>query len=95
MFGVLTSYTDIKYKRAYNKTILAFIAIGIGIQTASVILDTTIFPHTMANFVMTVAVSLLFYALKIWAAGDAKVFIAMVLLIPLPMYMLGDEILFP
>jgi hypothetical protein len=72
-----------------------FFLIGLGIQTTSIILDSTIFLRAMVNVVMTVAVSILFYSLRIWAAGDSKLFISMVMLIPFQLYGINDDAFFP
>jgi hypothetical protein len=95
LLGILSSYSDIRYKKAYNKTVVTFFLIGLGIQTVSIILDSTIFLHALVNIVMTITVSILFYSLRIWAAGDSKLFISMVMLIPFQLYGINDNALFP
>jgi preflagellin peptidase FlaK len=95
LLGALSSYSDIRYKKSYNKTVFTFFLIGLGIQTASIVLDSTIFLHALVNIVMTIAVSILFYLLKIWAAGDSKLFISMVMLIPFQIYGINDDAFFP
>lgn len=93
--GVLTSYSDIKYKKAFNKQIIIFLMAGIGVQVCSVILDASVWRSTILNCGLTILISILFYALRIWAAGDSKLFIAMILLIPYPLYMTEKSVFFP
>jgi hypothetical protein len=95
LLGTLSSYSDIRYKKSYNKTAFLFSLIGLGIQTASVVMDSTIFLQTLVNIIMTIVVSILFYSLRIWAAGDAKLFISMVMLIPFPLYKINSDAFFP
>lgn len=93
--GALTSYSDIKYKKAFNRQIMAFLLIGICVQVCSVILDASIWCSAILNCVLAIVISILFYALRIWAAGDSKLFITMILLIPYPLYMVEKSVFFP
>lgn len=93
--GALTSYSDIKYKKAFNKQVFIFLVAGVGVQICCMILDVSVWYSTILNCGLTILLSILFYALRIWAAGDSKLFIAMILLIPYPLYMVENGIFFP
>lgn len=93
--GILTSYTDIKYKKAFNRQIVVFGVVGICVQVFSILLDSSTWRLTILNCALTFVTSILFYALKIWAAGDSKLFITMIFLIPYPLYMVEKYVFFP
>ena len=95
LLGTITSYTDIKYKKAYNRQLFVFLIIGIGIQIASVAIKDVSWKATSFNILLTVITSIIFYWTKIWAAGDSKLYIAMVLLISHPLYMVAESVYFP
>ena len=95
LFGGITSYSDIRFKKAYNKHLLVFLPLGIGIQVASLILNPELLVWTVVNIVTTACVSVMFYFQRIWAAGDAKLFTIMILLIPYQFYSFASKTIFP
>ena len=86
IFGFITSYTDIRYKKAYNKVLIFFIPAGLGIQIASMVMSSDIAPMIIANMLAAIIISAVFYTFQIWAAGDAKVFMIVVSLIAYRLY---------
>ena len=95
ILGILTSYSDIKYKKAFNRQIVIFFVLGLCVQGCSIILDPSIWRSAILNCALTLGISITFYALRVWAAGDSKLFITMILLIPYPLYMVEDGVFFP
>ena len=93
--GILTTYTDIRYHKARNKHLLIFAVLGVMIQNANCILFPDTILLSLENIILTFAVSVAFYALKIWAAGDAKLFSVMVMLMPYCMYKESFHMSFP
>lgn len=92
IFGLIMSYTDIKYKKAYNKFVLLFMTIGVAIQAVSILLCEEYSWQIALNFISISLISVLFYVFKIWAAGDAKVAIVMSLLLSYSVYGKQKEI---
>ena len=86
IFGFITSYTDIRYKKAYNKVLIFFMPAGLGIQISSIVMSSDIAPMIIANMFAAIIISAVFYAFQIWAAGDAKVFMIVVSLIAYRLY---------
>lgn len=86
------SYTDIKYKKAYNKIVLLFMPIGVAIQAVSILLCKEYSWQIALNLISIFSISVLFYVFKIWAAGDAKVAIVMSLLLSYDVYGKQKEI---
>ena len=86
IFGFITSYTDIRYKKAYNKVLIFFMPAGLGIQISSMVMSSDIVPMIIANMLAAIIISAVFYARQIWAAGDAKVFMIVVSLIAYRLY---------
>jgi len=87
--GIATTYTDIVSHKIENRTILLALTISLimnliiafsGITTAKYIL------HFSSNFVLSVIIGFWAWHAKMWSAGDAKLFIAFVSLVPLIFY---------
>ncbi len=95
LLGTVSTYTDIKFKKAYNWQIVVFLIIGVGIQIAGVIAHEVSIGVTVINLLLTFIISVIFYMSKIWAAGDSKLFFTMILLISYPLYMTERIVLFP
>ena len=93
VFGLLMSYTDIRYKKAYNKFVVFFMPIGVAIQVLSILLSNEYFSQIVLNLTLISLISILFYVFRVWAAGDAKVTIVMMLLISYNIY--GKQKLIP
>lgn len=94
------SYTDLRYNRIKNGALLKFCAIGLVLQT---VLYGCFRQDAVVYYIITiliiVAISLVMYALHIWAAGDSKFMILLGLLIPPSAkesgMMITNEILIP
>ena len=76
--GLRASWTDLHTNKVYNKDIILFLIIGFVIQTSSIIFFGTeyLLPWVIAFFFICV-LAYSFYVSHIWAAGDAKLIIAL------------------
>lgn len=94
--GVVSSITDFKNKKIYNKNIIW--AIAISIFTYLVLwkqIEIIYIKNYIINLGISIVISFLFFYLKIWAAGDAKLFIAIVFMIPYEIYEVKVKNVFP
>lgn len=94
--GVLSSISDIKYGKIYNKMVLLAFIIGLPL----IVINYLVFSKDISiiyiiNLLISAIIGFLFYNLRIWAAGDGKLWILIVYLMPLSMYMTSDNNLFP
>lgn len=93
--GVITAYTDIRFHKAKNVHMFIFMMLGIGIQILSALIEPADSIKSLMNIGFTFGTAISFYAAKIWAAGDAKLFATMVMLIPISVYSIRESIIFP
>ena len=81
--GILSSYTDIKYKVIRNRHLLWCAALTLIIYAYLQISHKTTFnANLLVNFLIGATIAYLFYYLKMWGAGDGKLFIVFSLLMP-------------
>lgn len=75
ILGIVSSVTDLKNKKIYNKNIIVALFIS---AISYVILYKQIeikyIPNFTLNLIISMLISFAFYYFKIWAAGDAKLF---------------------
>jgi hypothetical protein len=101
--GIVTSYSDIKYKKIRNKYVimtLIYAVLSLLIATGyAYYKGSGINPHYLILFLTNIGVSLLFGVLlwisHLWSAGDAKLFLAYAALVPLKFYKWGSIGIFP
>lgn len=96
ILGIISSITDFKDKKILNKNIITAIIIS----TITYILFTRqieldYIKNYFINLVISIIISFAFYYFKIWAAGDAKLFIAIVFMIPFEVYEVDKNNIFP
>ena len=92
--GVVSSITDFKNKKIYNKNII--IAVGLsGLTYLIFFKQIENLQSYLINLIITIIISFIFFYLKIWAAGDAKLFLAIVFMIPFELYEVSDKNIFP
>ena len=94
--GIISSITDFKNKKIYNKNII--IAISISILTYLFLwhqIETIYIKNYFINLFISLIIAFLFFYFKIWAAGDAKLFIAIVIMIPYEIYEVDTDNVFP
>jgi Flp pilus assembly protein protease CpaA len=92
--GIVSSYTDIKFRKIKNKHLIFFFIAGVVIHIillfqSKMILNKAFF----LNFLTGLGIGLLSYFWGLWAAGDAKLFIVYVFLMPYSKY--SQNLLFP
>lgn len=94
--GIVSSITDFKEKKIYNKYIL--MAVGLSLLTYIIFYKEIEFYYLgnyLLNLVITALISFLFFYFKIWAAGDAKLFLAVIMMIPYQLYEVEIKNIFP
>lgn len=96
LLGVRATYTDIRWHKVFNKDLTIFLIAGIAMQgTYFIMLGTGSLFRYFINWVLCLLFSYLFYIFHIWAAGDAKLFSLVALLVPYKIYGALDLELFP
>lgn len=92
----LSSYTDIKEGKIYNKHIMVFLSIGIIVQLVYlIIMNRALVNLYIVNLGSTIIFSILIYFFGIWSAGDAKLVITIITLIPMEIYNVNSKNIFP
>ncbi len=92
----IATVTDLKYGKIYNKMIIILGLIGAPLVTTLYgFLNKDLLLQFIINFSITIMLSLLFYAFKIWAAGDAKLMALLVFLLPYSYYYSYEGMYFP
>ncbi len=94
--GITTSYTDIKYNKIRNQIIIIAALYAIIAYVLTYVLShfnliqyNFSFGEVIINLIFAVLVAFLLFVTNIWTAGDGKLLIAFVLLLPLSAYNLG------
>ncbi len=82
ILGVLSTITDIRFHKVKNAHIVFFVCLGISLQVVTAVLDSTLLFPLIINLFLAGCISIALYALKIWAAGDAKLCFTMAMLLP-------------
>lgn len=92
----IASITDFKNKKIYNKTII--IAICISIFTYIICwrqIEFIYLKNYLINLFISGIIAFIFFCFRIWAAGDAKLFFALVFMIPYEIYEVQMYNIFP
>ena len=96
ILGIVSSVTDLKNKKIYNKNIIVALFIS---AISYVILYKQIeikyIPNFTLNLIISMLISFAFYYFKIWAAGDAKLFLTITFMIPYEIYEVEISNVFP
>jgi len=87
LLGIISSYTDIKDHIIKNSLVFGCIAYGVLVHF---FFSAELYLY-LINFIISLAVGFGFYAFRLWVAGDAKLFLAFVALLPLELY--GESII--
>lgn len=96
VLGIVASSTDFKEKKIFNKHIL--VAVGISLITYIIFwkqIHIELIKSYFINLFVSILISFLFFYFKIWAAGDAKLFLAIILMIPYELYEVDNRNVFP
>ncbi len=96
VLGIISSVTDLKNKKIYNKNIILAVIISILIY---VIFWNQVEVQYIKNYLINlgigIVISFLFFYFRIWAAGDAKLFLAIIMMIPYELYEVESDNVFP
>lgn len=96
ILGFISTITDFKDMKIYNKNILYAILISIVIYILFYNqLEFIYFKYYIINLIISIIISFIFFYFKIWAAGDAKLFLAIIFMIPYPIYQNNISNIFP
>jgi len=82
LLGIISSYIDIKDHIIKNSLVFGCIAYGVLVHF---FFSAELYLY-LINFIISLAVGFGFYAFRVWGAGDAKLFLAFVALLPLELY---------
>lgn len=82
LFGVISSFTDIRDGKIRNRHILIFLIVGLLINACAVIWSQKNIMPIIMNIVFGTIVGYLFYAINIWTPGDGKMFMVYNFLVP-------------
>lgn len=94
--GILASFTDFKDKKIYNKTIIISVIIsGIIYAIFWRQIQSEYIKNYILNLLIGITISFLFFYFKIWAAGDAKLFLSLLFMIPFEIYEVSTANFFP
>lgn len=94
--GIVASITDFKNQKIFNKTLI--IAIICSLLTYVILykeIETQYIISFILNLIIGIIISFLFFYFEIWAAGDAKMFITTLLMIPYEFYGANEKNIFP
>lgn len=96
VLGGISSITDFKDKKILNKNIILLVGLSTIVYIVfwkQIAYDYIV--NYLINFVISLIISFLFFYFKIWAAGDAKLFLAIVYMIPFEIYEANTNNIFP
>jgi Flp pilus assembly protein protease CpaA len=91
VFGFINSYTDFKFAKIKNILIILMIAIAL---VLNFFLNSFTY-ETIINSSISLALGFFLFYLNYWSAGDAKLFFAFSLLVPISIYHFGKVNYFP
>lgn len=96
LMGIWATITDFREKKIYNKTIIYGVIISFILYIVMwKQIDMELIKNYAINLSISIVISFLFFYFKIWAAGDAKLFIAMIIMIPFELYEVDTTNIFP
>jgi len=94
LLGIITSYEDIRFGKIRNIFTYGFFALAIIMNVFMFVFYSIIgvqinyfyFLNLLINILIAIIIAFAFWWIKIWSAGDAKLFIAFSALLPLTFY---------
>ncbi len=97
VIGIACSYTDIRYKKIFNRWILSgvFVALTLYLYIFFFENNGQYVSSLVMNGVIAFVIGYLLWHLKLWAAGDAKLFTVFALLMPFGFYSKSYIPIFP
>jgi len=92
----ISTVTDFWHGKIYNIMIIILAFIGFPfVITLYGFFHRDVFLYYLLNFIISIILNLLFYASKIWAAGDAKLMALLIFLLPYCCYYGNEGMWFP
>lgn len=88
-FGLVSTYWDVKKGIIKNKLIMIMLITAAFVHLSNLLITPSLFnllPNFVLNMGFSILVGMLLWAISIWPAGDAKLFIAFSSLIPLGLF---------
>lgn len=96
VLGIISAITDFKNKKIYNKNIIWAVMVSVFIYAVLWNqIEVIYIRNYLINLGISIGISFLFFYFKIWAAGDAKLFLAIVVMIPYELYEVETNNVFP
>lgn len=103
VFGLITSFEDIKFNKIRNKWVLlaiisAFLLLALRVVVILLkgsLINPKYFTEFFLNFFITFIVGILLWEMKLWSPADAKLFLAYAALVPISLYQWGYTKNFP
>lgn len=96
LLGIISVVTDVKNKKIYNRNII--IAVIMSTLVYAIFwkqIEFIYLKNFLINLCISILISFLFYYFKIWSAGDAKLFLAIIYMIPYELYEVETTNFFP
>lgn len=96
ILGIISTITDFKSQKIYNKNII--IAVITSIFTYAILwrqVELIYVKNYLINLGIGMIISFLFFYFEIWAAGDAKLFLSIIIMIPYEIYEVETSNVFP
>lgn len=91
----ISSFTDIKSGKIYNKYLCITLILGSVLVVFYYINNKDFVIYFIFNLIGAAGISFLFYKLKVWGAGDSKLWFIICFLFPYKLYIIKDYLLFP
>jgi len=94
--GILSSFSDFKYGKIYNRQIIVLFGLGIFLQVIWLVLfENHMLLMYLLNLIMGTCLGYFLYYYNIWAAGDAKLYSLFLALVPVAIYPVNGLNIFP
>lgn len=94
--GGISSFSDFKYGKIYNRQIIVLFGLGVFIQgTWLVLFSSHMILMYLSNLIIGTCLGYFLYYYNIWAAGDAKLYSLFLALVPMVIYPENGLNIFP
>lgn len=92
LLGILSTVSDVKNKKISNRMVFLFIGIGLVVNLAFNLYDFRI--NYIINFLFALLVGFVLWYVNFWNAGDGKLFLAFVSVMPVNLFFLSKTNLY-
>jgi len=89
LLGILTSYEDIKERKIRNKYVVTALVLAIAINAVLYFGNIIVLNQILDQLIVilfSLVIGIVLWLMQMWSAGDAKLYIAFVALIPSHIY---------